>query len=48
MTCTQEVFEQRIAALEGGTAAVASSSGQSASFMAIAAVAKAGDNIVSV
>ena len=43
----QDVFEKRIAALEGGAAAVAASSGQSAQFMAIAAIAKAGDNIVS-
>ena len=36
-----------MAALEGGIAAVAASSGQSAQFMAIAAIAKTGDNIVS-
>ena len=42
-----DVFEKRIAALEGGVAAVAASSGQSAQFMAIAALAHAGDNIVS-
>jgi O-acetylhomoserine/O-acetylserine sulfhydrylase len=36
-----------MAALEGGVAAVASSSGQAAQFMAIAAIAHAGDNIVS-
>jgi len=41
------VFEKRIAALEGGVAAVAASSGQAAQFMAIAALANAGDNIVS-
>ncbi|KAI1789885.1 O-acetylhomoserine ami [Ganoderma leucocontextum] len=44
---TVDVFEKRIAALEGGAAAVAASSGQSAQFMAITAIAKAGDNIVS-
>ncbi|CAG8951464.1 hypothetical protein HYFRA_00007380 [Hymenoscyphus fraxineus] len=44
---TVDVFEKRIAALEGGVAAVASSSGQAAQFMAIAALAHAGDNIVS-
>ncbi|RPD56820.1 O-acetylhomoserine ami [Lentinus tigrinus ALCF2SS1-7] len=44
---TVDVFEKRMAALEGGAAAVAASSGQSAQFMAIAALAKAGDNIVS-
>jgi O-acetylhomoserine/O-acetylserine sulfhydrylase len=36
-----------MAALEGGVAAVAASSGQAAQFMAIAAIAHAGDNIVS-
>lgn len=40
-------MEQRIAALEGGVAAVATSSGQAAQFLTIAALAKAGDNIVS-
>ncbi|KAL8409334.1 hypothetical protein RB594_007680 [Gaeumannomyces avenae] len=44
---TVDVFEKRIAALEGGVAAVATSSGQAAQFMAIAALAQAGDNIVS-
>ncbi len=44
---TVDVFEKRIAALEGGLAAVAASSGQSAQFMAICALAHAGDNIVS-
>ncbi|KAH9927619.1 O-acetylhomoserine ami [Fomitopsis serialis] len=44
---TVEVFEARMAALEGGVAAVAASSGQSAQFMAISAIAGAGDNIVS-
>nr|ACT83168.1 homocysteine synthase [Tuber borchii] len=47
MNPTVDVFEKRIAALEGGVAAVAASSGQSAQFMAIAALAHAGDNIVS-
>ncbi|KAJ8091818.1 Homocysteine/cysteine synthase [Marasmius tenuissimus] len=41
------VFEDRIAALEGGIAAVAASSGQAAQFMAISAIADVGDNIVS-
>ena len=41
------MFEKRIAALEGGAAAVATSSGQAAQFMTIAALAVAGDNIVS-
>lgn len=36
-----------MAALEGGVAAVAASSGQAAQFMTIAALARAGDNIIS-
>jgi O-acetylhomoserine/O-acetylserine sulfhydrylase len=44
---TVDVFEKRIAALEGGIAAVAASSGQSAQFMAFSALAHAGDNIIS-
>ncbi|KAH8888193.1 O-acetylhomoserine ami [Thozetella sp. PMI_491] len=44
---TVDVFEKRMAALEGGVAAVAASSGQAAQFMAISALATAGDNIVS-
>jgi len=44
---TVDVFEKRIAALEGGAAALAASSGHSAQFMAIATIADAGDNIVS-
>lgn len=47
MNPTSDVFEKRIAALEGGAAAVATSSGQSAQFMTIATIAQAGDNIVS-
>lgn len=47
MNPTTDVFEKRIAALEGGTAAVATSSGQAAQFLAIANLAQAGDNIVS-
>jgi hypothetical protein len=43
----QEVFEKRIAALEGGVAAVAAASGQAAQFMAVSTIAGAGDNIVS-
>ncbi|KAL8283640.1 hypothetical protein RQP46_005435 [Phenoliferia psychrophenolica] len=43
---TVDVFEKRMAALEGGAAAVAASSGQAAQFMAIVALAGAGDNIV--
>jgi O-acetylhomoserine/O-acetylserine sulfhydrylase len=44
---TVDVFEQRIAALEGGAAAVAAASGQAAQFQAIATIAGAGDNIIS-
>ncbi|KAI8377915.1 Cys/Met metabolism PLP-dependent enzyme-domain-containing protein [Radiomyces spectabilis] len=43
---TTDVLEQRIAALENGAAAVVVSSGQAAQFLAIATLAKAGDNIV--
>ncbi|CAG8722037.1 11348_t:CDS:2, partial [Racocetra persica] len=42
-----EVFEKRIAALEGGSVALATSSGQAAQFTAIATICVAGDNIVS-
>jgi O-acetylhomoserine (thiol)-lyase len=44
---TVDVLEQRIAALEGGVAALAVASGQAASAMSIQNLAKAGDNIVS-
>ena len=47
MNPTTAVFEDRIAALEGGAAALATASGQSAQFLTIATIAKAGDNIVS-
>ncbi|MCB1635180.1 MAG: PLP-dependent transferase, partial [Xanthomonadales bacterium] len=47
MNPTSDVFEQRIAALEGGVAALAVSSGQAAQFLAITNLAQAGDNIVS-
>jgi O-acetylhomoserine (thiol)-lyase len=43
---TTDVFEKRFAQLEGGHAALATSSGMSAIFYAIANVAEAGDNIV--
>ncbi len=46
MNPTTDVFEKRIAALEGGVAAVATSSGQAAQFLAIATIAQSGDNIV--
>ena len=44
---TTDVLEQRVSALEGGAAALAVSSGQTASAMAIQNIARAGDNIVS-
>lgn len=44
---TQDVFEQRIAALEGGSAALAVASGAAAITYTIQALANAGDNIVS-
>ncbi len=47
MNPTTDVFEKRIAALEGGIAAVATSSGQAAQLLAITTIAQAGDNIVS-
>lgn len=47
MNPTCDVLEQRLTALEGGAAALAVSSGQSASMMAVQNIAQAGDNIVS-
>jgi O-acetylhomoserine (thiol)-lyase len=46
MNPTTDVFEKRFAELEGGEAAIATSSGMSAIFFAIANAAEAGDNIV--
>ncbi|MBK7368001.1 MAG: O-acetylhomoserine aminocarboxypropyltransferase/cysteine synthase [Candidatus Eisenbacteria bacterium] len=46
MNPTTDVFEKRIAALEGGVAAVATASGQAAQFLALSTIAQAGDNIV--
>jgi O-acetylhomoserine (thiol)-lyase len=43
---TTDVFEQRIAALEGGVAALALASGQAASAFSVQNLARAGDNIV--
>ncbi len=43
---TTDVFEKRFAEIEGGEAAIATSSGMSATFFAIANAAEAGDNIV--
>jgi O-acetylhomoserine/O-acetylserine sulfhydrylase len=47
MNPTTDVFEKRMAALEGGVAALATSSGQAAQFLAISTIAAKGDNIVS-
>jgi O-acetylhomoserine (thiol)-lyase len=47
MNPTTAVLEERLAALEGGVAALAVASGQAASAFAIQNIAKAGDNIVS-
>ncbi len=47
MNPTQDVLEQRIAALEGGTAALAVASGQAAETLAILNIAQNGQNIVS-
>ena len=47
MNPTNDVFEKRVAALEGGIAALATSSGQAAQFLALTTIAEAGDNIVS-
>ena len=47
MNPTCDVFEQRVAALEGGTAGLAVASGQSAITLALLTLAHAGDEIVS-
>ena len=47
MNPTTDVFEQRIAALEGGVGALGVASGQAAEMLAIVNLARAGDNIVS-
>src|SRR6202795_4703627 len=47
MNPTQDVLEKRIAALEGGAAALATASGQAAETLAILTLAQAGDEIVS-
>ncbi len=47
MNPTTDVLEKRVAALEGGVAALAVASGQSASAYALQNIARAGDNIVS-
>src|SRR5438270_8369365 len=47
MNPTTDVFEKRIAALEGGVAGLALASGQAAETLAVLTLAKAGDDIVS-
>ncbi|MCU0421255.1 MAG: O-acetylhomoserine aminocarboxypropyltransferase/cysteine synthase [Bacteroidia bacterium] len=47
MNPTTDVFEKRIAALEGGVTAVAVSSGQAAQFIALNNILQAGDNFIS-
>ncbi|MFZ9111194.1 MAG: PLP-dependent transferase, partial [Burkholderiaceae bacterium] len=47
MNPTQDMLEQRVAALEGGIASLALASGQAAITYAIQTIAEAGDNIVS-
>jgi len=47
MNPTADVFERRLAAIEGGAAALALASGQAASAFAVQNLARAGDNIVS-
>ncbi len=47
MNPTTDVFEKRIAALEGGVAALATASGQAAQFLALHNILQAGDNFVS-
>jgi O-acetylhomoserine (thiol)-lyase len=47
MNPTTDVFEKRIAALEGGVAALATASGQAAQFLALNNIMQAGDNFIS-
>lgn len=47
MNPTNDVLEQRVAALEGGVAALALSSGQAASAFALQNLARVGDNVIS-
>jgi O-acetylhomoserine (thiol)-lyase len=47
MNPTSDVFEQRLAALDGGVGALATASGQFAQLLAITSIANAGDEIVS-
>ncbi len=47
MNPTTDVFEKRVAALEGGVAALATASGQAAQFIALNNLLQAGDNFIS-
>jgi O-acetylhomoserine (thiol)-lyase len=47
MNPTNDVFEKRVAALEGGAAGLAVASGQAAQLIAVTTIAQAGENIVS-
>jgi O-acetylhomoserine/O-acetylserine sulfhydrylase len=47
MNPTNDVFEKRMAALEGGVAALATGSGQAAQFLAITNIVNTGENIIS-
>ena len=47
MNPTNDVFEKRIAALEGGVMAVSTASGQSAQFLALTNIMESGDNFIS-
>jgi O-acetylhomoserine/O-acetylserine sulfhydrylase len=47
MNPTTDVFEQRMAALEGGVAALATGSGQAAQFLALTNILQPGDNFIS-
>jgi len=47
MNPTTDVFEKRVAALEGGAAALAVSSGHAAQFLALTTIMRQGDNFVS-
>ncbi len=47
MNPTSDVFEQRVAALEGGAAGLSTSSGQAAQMLALTTIAQSGENIVS-
>ena len=46
MNPTTGVFEERVASLEGGAAALATSSGQAAQFLALSSLMQAGDHLV--